>query len=171
MKGGVTNEQRVEGSYWWAMDGGRLCLGKKEYWYTEVIANGYTKVMCDILELSISVVLQLMTQFVTSTLLCLLTCSPFAPRNLPTHKSHKLSCDQMLLCDWAALYRAAEQLVVTRVPRPLPSIAEVGVAMRDYTKSKSNRPTRCGKWCMDIPHPINMISFLHGRSGSKAIRS
>jgi len=37
----------------------------------------------------------------------------------------------MLLCDWAALHSAADQLAVRRVPRPLPSFAEVGVATRD----------------------------------------
>ena len=36
----------------------------------------------------------------------------------------------MLLCDWAALYSVAEQLAV---PRPLPSFAEVGVAMQNYS--------------------------------------
>ena len=39
----------------------------------------------------------------------------------------------MLLCDWAALYSVAEQLAVRRVPRPLPSFAEVGVAMQNYS--------------------------------------
>ena len=59
------------------------------------------------------------------------TGSPFTPRNLPTHRSHQLSRDQMLLCDWAALYSVAEQLVVRRVPRPLPSFAEVGMVTQD----------------------------------------
>ena len=52
--------------------------------------------------------LQLMTQLVASTLLCLLYLHPLAPCNLPTHRSNQLSCDQMLLCDWAVLHSAAE---------------------------------------------------------------
>ena len=72
-----------------------------------------------------------MTQLVASTLFCLLYAQPLAPCNLPIHKSHQLSCDRMLLCNWAALYTVVEQLGVSRVPRPLPSFAEVGVAMRD----------------------------------------
>jgi len=59
------------------------------------------------------------------------TGSPFTPRNLPTHRSHQLSRDQMLLCDWAALYSVAERLVVRRFPRPLPSFAEVGMVTQD----------------------------------------
>jgi len=79
--------------------------------------------------LLISVVLQLVTQLVVSSLLVHCTFSPFAPHNLPTHRSHQLSCDRMLLCDWATLYSVAEQLAVRQVPRPLPSFVEVGVAM------------------------------------------
>jgi len=32
----------------------------------------------------------------------------------------------MLLCDWAALYSVAEQLVVRQVPRPLPFFCRRG---------------------------------------------
>ena len=42
----------------------------------------------------------------------LFTHSPFTPRYLPTHRSHQLSRDRMLLCDWAALHSVAKQLAV-----------------------------------------------------------
>ena len=75
-----------------------------------------------VLALSNSVVFQLMTQLVASILY---TCSPFAPRNFPTHRSHVTECCSVI--GWSA-----QQLPVRQVPRPLPSFAEVGVAMQDY---------------------------------------
>ena len=43
----------------------------------------------------------------------------------------------MLLCDWAALYSAAEQLAVRQVSSPLPPFEEVGMAMQDYLGTRS----------------------------------
>ena len=35
-------------------------------------------------------------------------------------------------CDWTALHSAGQQTAITEVTRPLPSLAERGVATRDY---------------------------------------
>ena len=56
----------------------------------------------------------------------------------------------MLLCVLAALHNVAEQLAVRRVPRPLLSFVEVGVATRDYIHT-----------CMYAVHSMGMRLQLY----------